>query len=149
MRTSPPGKKLFGGIGISIGVLALAAAFLSPWIQERIDPPARPVEEVAVDMASRLASAAKAKIRGETYAPAYTPPPEPSRFLFPAVIGAGMAAVAFGALGALRSEDRFISGGAIAIGAGAAAVQWSLLLAGALMFIMLVLCVLSFLGVGP
>jgi hypothetical protein len=54
MKRPPTSKfRLFGGIGIVLGLIAIAAAFLSPWIQKKLDPPARPVEEVAVDIASR------------------------------------------------------------------------------------------------
>ena len=150
MSTPPTSKpRLLGGIGIILGLIAITAAFLSPWIQDAIDPPAKPVEEVAVDIASRLAHAAKSKIKGEEYTPTYQVSEKPSRFLFPTVIFAGMVAAGFGVAGSLRSEDKFISGGAIALGVGAAIVQWSLLIAGALILVMLVLAVMSFFGASP
>jgi hypothetical protein len=133
----PRQKRLLGGIGLVIGILALAAAFLSPWIAEQIDPPARPVEVVDVDFAARLAEAAKAKMKGEQYA-APAAAPKPSRFVVPTVIGAGMFAALLGVIGGLRSEDRFLSGGAVALGVGAAAVQWSIVIASALVLLLLI-----------
>jgi hypothetical protein len=149
MNTPTTKPRLLGGIGIILGLVSIAVAFLSPWIQEQIDPPARPVEEVAVDIAAQLADAAKAKIKGEEYTPAYQRPEKASRFLFPTVIIAGMIAAGFGVAGSLRSEDKFFSGGAIALGVGAAVVQWSFLIAGALILVMLVLAAMSLLGGSP
>lgn len=58
-------KQALGLVGVIVGFIALAAAFMSPWIQDAIDPPPKPIEEVAIDLASRLANAAKAKLRGK------------------------------------------------------------------------------------
>jgi hypothetical protein len=138
MTKSPPKKHMLGGIGLLIGILALAAAFLSPWIAEQIDPPARAMEEGAVDFAARLADVAKAKIKGEKYIPTAITELRPSRYLAPSVIAAGMVAALLGVVGGLRSEDRIISGGAVGIGIGAALVQFSLIIAGALLFFVLV-----------
>lgn len=145
---SSPGRTL-GVIGILVGFLALAGAFLSPWIQDAIDPPAKPLEETAVDFAERLTEAAAARIKGEVYEPdVATVEAKPSRFLFPAIIGLGMVAVGLGLGSLLRSEPKLVGQGAIALGVSAAVVQWSLLIAGALIFILLVWVVLSSLGVG-
>jgi len=140
-RDQPRKERLLGAIGIVLGILALAVAFLSPWIAEQIDPPARPVEEVAVELAARLAEAAKAKVKGEQYiAPAAEP--RPSRYIFPAVVAAGMFAAFLGVMGGLRSEDRFISGGVVALGVGAAVVQWSIVIAGALFVVLLIAAII-------
>ncbi|MBB5351821.1 hypothetical protein HNR46_002060 [Haloferula luteola] len=87
-------NRLIAGIGMIVGLVALAAAFLSPQIAEAIDPPKPPVEEVAVDLASRIIDAAKAKAKGEEYQPAAAPRQLPSRFIYPAVVGFGMIAAA-------------------------------------------------------
>lgn len=136
---SPPRKQhLLGTIGVIIGILALAAAFLSPWIAIQIDPPARPIEEVAVDFAARLAEAAKAKLKGEQYKAPAASTANPSRFLAPVVIGAGMFAALLGVIGGLRSENKLASGGAVALGVSAAVVQWSILIVSGLMLLLLI-----------
>jgi hypothetical protein len=138
--------RTIGIVGIIAGFLALAAAFLSPWIRDAIDPPAKPIEQTAVDFAGRLAEAAKAKLKGEAYVPAIATEPLPSRFLFPGVIGLGMVAAGLGIASLIKSEPRIVGGGAIALGVGAAVVQWSILVAGAIFFILLVMIVMSLLG---
>ena len=145
--TASPKKKTLGLIGIVAGFLALASAFLSAWIQEAIDPPAKPIEERTVEFAGRLAAAAKAKIKGEEYIPTTVAEPLPSRFLFPGVIGLGMLAAGLGILSLVRSEPRMIGSGAIALGISAAVVQWSILIAGAILLLLLVFAVMSFLGI--
>ena len=105
---SSPGRTL-GVIGILVGFLALAGAFLSPWIQDAIDPPAKPLEETAVDFAERLTEAAAARIKGEVYEPDVTMvEAKPSRFLFPGIIGLGMVAVGLGPGSLLRSEPKLV-----------------------------------------
>ena len=96
-------KRLAAGIGLIVGLVALAAAFLSPQIAEAIDPPTPPVEEVAVDLASRIIDAAKAKATGQEYQPEAAPQQLPSRFIYPVVIGLGMIAAAFGVAAFIRS----------------------------------------------
>jgi hypothetical protein len=150
MSQPPSPKRLLGGIGMILGLLALGVAFLSPKIAGMIDPPPRPIEETVVDLAGRLAAAAKAKAKGEVYeAPAVAREPLPSRFLYPGVIIAGIAAAGLGIGAAIRSEDRFFSRGAIALGTGAALVQWSMMLVGVLALILLVVAVMSFFGASP
>lgn len=141
-------KRLTAGIGLIVGLVALAAAFLSPQIAEAIDPPTPPVEEVAVDLASRIIDAAKAKATGEEYQPAAAPQQLPSRFIYPVVVGLGMIAAAFGVAAFIRSEDRTMAGGAIALGIGAAVVQWSMMMVGAILLILLVVAIIGFLTGG-
>ncbi|MDF1659509.1 MAG: hypothetical protein P1U58_17970 [Verrucomicrobiales bacterium] len=142
-------KRIVSGIGMILGLIALAAAFLSPHIAEAIDPPTPPIEEVTVDLASRLIDAAKAKAAGEEYQSAATPSPKlPSRFIYPFVIGLGMIAAAFGIAALIRSEDRTMAGGAIALGIGAAVVQWSMMIVGAILLVFLVIAVFAFLTGG-
>ncbi len=140
--------RTLGMIGIVLGFLALAGAFLSPWIQDAIDPPAKPLEERAVGFAGRLADAAKAKMKGEEYVPATAPEAKPSRFLFPGIIALGMLAMGFGLGSLLSSEPKMVGGGAVALGLSAAVVQWSIILAGAILMILIVMAVLTLLGGG-
>ena len=141
-----PKKKVLGIIGIVIGFFALAGAFLYPWIQDAVDPPKKTIEESVGDFAGRLTEAAKAKVKGESYDSRSVSTPKPSRFVVPAIIGVGMVGAGFGLASFLRSETRAYSGGAVALGVGAAVVQWSIILAGAILLIFLVLAVMSLLG---
>jgi len=146
---SKPAKKcLVAGIGLIIGLAALAAAFLSPNIAQAIDPPTPPVEEVVVDLASRVIDAAKAKAMGEEYQSAAVVPELPSRFIYPAVVGLGILAAALGVAALFRSEDRTMAGGAIALGVGAAVVQWAMMLVGAILLLLLVLTIIGLLTGG-
>ncbi|MEM7624539.1 MAG: hypothetical protein AAF333_02805 [Planctomycetota bacterium] len=120
---------------------------MSPWIQAAIDPPPPPIEQAAVDLAGRLAEAAKAKLTGEDYVAAPASTPKPSRFLVPAVIGSGMVAVGFGLFSLLRAEPRVVGGAAIALGVSAAVVQWSIIIATVLIVVLLVAAILSAVGV--
>lgn len=147
-KPKPTKKRLAAGIGLIVGLVALTAAFLSPQIAEAIDPPTPPLEEVAVDFASRIIDAAKAKATGEEYQPAAAAPQSPSRFIYPAVVGLGMLAAALGIAAFMRSEDRTMAGGAIALGIGAAVVQWSMMMVGAILLILLVVAIIGFLTGG-
>jgi hypothetical protein len=146
-ESSSPKKGKIALIGIVVGFLALASAFLSPWIQEAIDPPPKPIEETAVSFAGRLAAAAKAKIKGEEYVPITVEEPKPSRFLVPTVIGFGMLSVGLGIVSLLKSESRGLGAGAIALGISAVVAQWGILLASVIVFILIVFLVLHFLGI--
>lgn len=141
-------KRLVAGIGLIVGLVALAAALLSPQIAEAIDPPTPPLEEVAVDLASRIIDAAKAKATGEEYQTTAATRQLPSRFIYPAVVGLGMIAAAFGVAAFMRSEDRTMAGGAIALGVGAAVVQWSMMMVGAILFVLLVVAIIGLLTGG-
>ena len=141
-------KRLISGVGMILGLIALATAFLSPTIAEAIDPPAPPIEEVTVDLATRLIDAAKAKAAGKEYEAAVASPKLPSQFLYPLVIGLGMIAAAFGIAALIRSEDRTMAGGAIALGIGAAVIQWSMMIVGAILLVLLVIAVIGFLTGG-
>lgn len=130
-----------GITGCIISFVALVAAFLSPQIAKSIDPPAKPVEASAVDFALKLKDVAAAKIKGEEYQP--TPQEKkPSSYLFSAVIGLGMVGTGFGLGSLIRGERKSISSSAMTLGITAAIIQWSLLIAGAIVFILLVAVVL-------
>jgi len=141
-------KRLIASTGLIVGLVALAAAFLSPSIAEAIDPPKAAVEEVAVDLASRIIDAAKAKASGQEYQPVAAPQQLPSRFIYPVVVALGMFAAALGIAAFIRSEDRTMAGGAIALGVGAALIQWAMMMVGAILIILLVLAVIAFLSGG-
>ncbi len=129
-----------------MGLIALTAAFLSPSIASVIDPPPRPAEEATIDFATKLYEAAKAKAENRDYVSSAPAQPAPSRFLFPVIISLGMIAAAMGLIGLLRDENRLFSGGAIALGVGAATVQFSLLLLALIFFLLVLFIIASVLG---
>ena len=139
-------KNTLGITGCIISFVALVAAFLSPQIAEAIDPPAKPIEESAVDFALKLKDVAVAKAKGLEY---QSEPIEknPSSYLFIAVIGFGMVGTGFGLGSLIKGENKNISGGAMTLGITAAIVQWSLLIAGVIIFFLLVAIVLGALGI--
>lgn len=139
-------KSMLGVIGCIISFMALAAAFLSPQIAEAIDPPAKPIEESAVDFAIKLKDAAAAKMRGEAYQ-AEPKEANPSRYLFPAIIGFGMIGTGFGVGSLIRGEKRSLSAGAITLGITAALVQWSLLFLALIIFVLLIGSILGETGI--
>lgn len=139
-------KNTLGIAGCIISFIALVAAFLSPQIAEAIDPPAKPIEESVVDFALKLKNAAEAKMKGEAYQ-AEPIEKNPSSYLFTAVIGFGMIGTGFGLGSLIRGENKNISRGAISLGIIAAVVQWSLLIAGVIIFLLLVAIVLGKIGI--
>lgn len=140
------GKKTALGItGCVIGFIAMVAAFFSPQIAKAIDPPSKSLEENVVEFAVKLKNAAEAKLSGEDYPPD-SQDKKPSSALFPAIIGLGMIGSGFGVASVIRGEKRTLSGTAIALGITVAVVQWSLLIAGAIIFCVLVLAVITALG---
>ena len=133
-------------VGLVLGLIALAAAALSPWAVELLEPAARPVDEVAVDVAGRIRDRVKAKMRGEQYV---APPAKPAGFQwskwYPAmVVAAGIGAACIGIVGFARERDARLNGTTIAVGGAAVAFQYMILLAGALLLLLLVGLVLSF-----
>lgn len=140
-------KRVAGFIGMAIGFFAFSVAFLSPWIQASIDPPPQPIEVTAADLASRLAEATKAKFTGEDYVAPAMSAPKPSRFMAPVVIGSGMLAIGLGLFSLLRAEPRMVGGAAIALGLSAAIVQWSIIIAAAVIFLLIVMAILGALGI--
>lgn len=139
-------KNTLGITGCIISFVALVAAFLSPQIAEAIDPPAKPIEESAVDFALKLKDVAIAKSKGEEYQSEPTKK-NPSSYLFTAVICIGMVGTGFGLGSLIKGENKNISGGAMTLGITAAIVQWSLLIAGVIIFFLLVAIVLGALGI--
>jgi len=139
-------SNMLGISGCVIAFIALVSAFLSPQIAEAIDPPTKPIEESAVDFALKLKEAAKAKMKGEEYK-SEARKKKPSDHLVAGIIGLGMVGTGFGLGSLIRGESRNIAGGAMAIGICAAIVQWSILFAGAIIFILIVATVLNYLGI--
>jgi hypothetical protein len=139
-------KNKVGIVGTILGLIAMTAAFLSPWIMETISP-SKPLEEEVVNFAAKLADAAVAKAKGEKYTPQNPPQQDLGSYVPPTVIGLGMTSMILGFVSVIKGEKKVIGGSAIGLGISAAVVQWSIILAAALIFVILVAAVLNAFGI--
>ncbi|MBN2684120.1 MAG: hypothetical protein JXR40_02470 [Pontiellaceae bacterium] len=137
--------KKFSSIGLVISILALTAAFLSPWIIDKLTPP-KSTKERAVELVKELK---KAILEDESTAQKTPKEKNPGWFVAPTVIGFSMLGVVFGVIGTIREEKTLPGRLAIGLGVAAATVQWSLLLVGALIIVLLLAAVLISLGASP
>ena len=134
-----------------VALVALAAAALSPYAVETLEPERKPIDEVAVDAAIRIQDRLAAKARGEAYArPASVDAAGAgwSRIYPASVIGAGALAACVGVVGFVRHDDPRLAGATVAVGLGAVVFQYALLLAGLLLLVLLVGAILAALGGG-
>ena len=136
-----------GIAGLVVAVLALAAAALSPWAVEALEPEKKPIDQVAVEVAGRIKDRLAAKAKGQEY----VAPVEPrltnwAKWYSGGVVGAGVLAVCIGVIGLVARHDGRLGSATIAVGASAVVFQYALMLAAALLLILLVGLVLSALG---
>ena len=138
-------KNKVGISGIVVGLIALTAAFLSPWIVEAVSPP-KPIEESLVDFALKIKDAAVAKAKGKEYRPEKKER-DIGDFIPPSIIGVSMLAVILGVVSLVKDDKKIIGGTAACLGISAAVVQWSIIIAAAVIFLILVAIVLAALGI--
>ena len=136
-----------GVAGLVIALLALAAAAMSPWAVDALEPEKKPIDEVAVEVAGRIKDRLAAKAKGQEY----VAPAEPRRthwdkWYSGGVVGAGVLAVCVGVIGLVARHDTRLNSATIAVGAAAVAFQYVLMIAAALLLILLVGLVLSAIG---
>ena len=146
---SPSKRSIIGGIGLAFALLALVAAIMSPWIIDAIEPDQKPIDEAAVDVATKIKDRLIAKAKGQEY----IPPVETETGFdiakwYPAgTIALGLCGICLGVGGFCRHEDVRITGSSVAVGLAAIVFQYFLLLAAAIIFFMLVGLILSALGI--
>jgi len=133
-----------GVAGLCVALISLAAAVLSPWAIGALDPPSKPIDEVAVDLAGRIKDRLAARAKGRPY----VAPQEPQQFslakVYPAcVIGAGMLAVGIGVGGLALRHDARLNCATVAVGASAIVFQYALIFAALLLLVLLVGLVLA------
>ncbi|MCH9022009.1 MAG: hypothetical protein IID32_04525 [Planctomycetes bacterium] len=141
----------FGMAGLIIGLLALVAAVLSPWIIDAVEPEKKPIDEIALDTAIKIKDRLNAKLKGEEYKSQQEPKSAPSNMskYYPAsVILAGAIAICFGTVGFVRRDNLRLSGATVAVGASAILFQYFLMLAAAIILILLIGMVLAVLQGG-
>jgi hypothetical protein len=134
----------FGIVGTFLGCLAIIAAVLPTWVLPLFAPPP-PVDRVVVETAQKIKDRVIAKAKGVEYQ-------EPKRALdwyqiFSAIaVILGVLALILSVVSFAFREPWRYSGTAGALGAGAIVFQFSLLISGALIGIVLIFVVLNFLG---
>jgi hypothetical protein len=120
-------------------LLSLLAATLSPWMIHWIDPQPRAIDEVAVEVVSRIKDRLVAKARGEPY----IAPAEPDRFdaaqwYAGCVIAAAGLAICVGVIGLVCRHHARLNTAIVAVAAAAIVFQYMLILAAALLLVLLV-----------
>lgn len=134
-----------GIIGTIFGCLAVVAAVLPTWVLPVIIPP-EPVDKVVVDTAQKIKDRVVAKVKGVEYK-------EPERkldwyqILAVAAVTLGVLALILAAISFVAHEPWRYAGAAATLGAGAIVFQFSLLVAGALLGVLLIFVILSALNI--
>ena len=138
-----------GIAGLAIALVALAAAALSPWAVDALEPERKPADQVAVEVAWRIKDRLAAKAAGRDYvAPAGPRRTDWSRWYTGGVIGAGVIAICIGVIGLVVHHDGRLNAATVAVGASAIVFQYALMIAAAVLLILLVAVVLSAIGGG-
>lgn len=137
-------KHWLGIVGTLFGCLAVIAAVLPIWVLPLVVPP-EPVDKVVVDTAQKIKDRVVAKAKGVEYK-------EPQhradvyQILAAAAVTLGVVALILGAISFVSHEPWRFSAVASALGAGAILFQFSLMVAGAIVIVLLVAVVLNALG---
>lgn len=147
--SSPSKRSIVGAIGLAFALLGLVAAIMSPWIIDAIEPERKPIDEAAVEVATKIKDRLIAKAKGQEY----IPPVEADTGLniakwYPAgTIALGLCGICLGVGGFCRHEDVRITGSSVTVGLAAIVFQYFLLLAAAIIFFVLVGLILSAMGI--
>lgn len=135
----------FGTVGTILGCLAIAVAVLPTWVLPLVVPPPT-IDRVVVDTAHKIKDRVIAKAKGVEYQ-------ETKRaanwyqVLAVVAVSLGVLALILAAVSFVTREPRRVAGAAAALGAGAIVFQFSLLVAGALIGLLLIFVVLNYLGI--
>ena len=138
-----------GIFGLVIALLALAAAALSPWAVEALEPVKKPIDQVAVEVAGQIKDRLTAKVTGREYvAPVAATGVNWSKIYTASVVGGGVLAICIGVVGLVAHHNGRLNSATIAVGASAILFQYALMIAAALLLILLVGVILSAIGGG-
>ena len=146
---SPSKRSIVGGIGLAFALLGLVAGIMSPWIIDAIEPERKPIDEAAVEVATKIKDRLIAKAKGQEYIPAVETKTgfDIAKWYPACTIALGLCGICLGVGGFCRHEDVRITGSSVTIGLAAIVFQYFLLLAAAIIFFMLVGLILSALGI--
>jgi hypothetical protein len=133
----------FGAAGSLIGLLALIAVVLPQWVLPAVLPAASP-EPVAVEVHHTLKERILAKLKPKTtQKQEIRSGPDSWKQYFPAAAMAlALLAISLAVLSVFRREEKLYAGMAAALGAGAIALQLTVLFAGAVLAILVLYIVL-------
>jgi hypothetical protein len=134
----------FGIAGTALGCLAIVVAVLPTWVLPIFVPPP-PVDRVVVETAQKIKDRVVAKAKGVEYQEAkraldWYP------ILAAVAVTLGVLALVLAAVSFVVHEPWRYAGAAGLLGAGAVVFQFSLLIAGTLLGILLVFVILNYLG---
>jgi hypothetical protein len=135
----------FGIIATALGCLAVVAAVLPTWILPLIVPP-QPVDRVVVETAQKIKDRVIAKAKGVEYQEAKRAP-DWYQILAAVAVTLGVLALVLAAVSFVVREPWRYAGVAGTLGAGAIVFQFSLLIAGALIGVLLIFVILNYLGI--
>jgi len=118
-------RDLFGWLGLALGLVALGLALLPGWIAPIYAPPAKPIEQSAVDLMGAVKDRVIGAIKSE---PVVLPPPAPQEIWQKRAgltsLVTGFAALVLGILAFVRREEPRLTACAFALGTGAIAAQF-------------------------
>jgi hypothetical protein len=132
----------FGIIGTFLGCLAIVAAVLPTWVLPIVAPPP-PVDRVVVVTAYKIKDRLIAKAKGVDYQEAKRAT-DWYQILAMVAVSLGVLALILAAISFITREPWRFAGAAAALGAGAIVFQFSLLVAGALISLLLIFIILSY-----
>jgi hypothetical protein len=140
-------RNAIGGLGLTCGLLALAASLLPSWVAPFYDPPAKPLPTRASEWLGQLRDYATraAEPEGAARQPAAAPNPWRSPRLSVASLLLAFAALACAAIAFVRREDTRTVACTVALGAGAMA-GYSLVTAMMVLLVALTAVVLAAVG---
>lgn len=130
-----------GVAATAIGCLAVIAAVLPTWVLPLVVPP-EPVDKVVVDTAQKIKDRVAARVKGLEYK-------EPARGMnwyqvcAAVAMSLGVLAVVLAAISFVMREPWRFAGAAATLGAGAIIFQFSLVVAGAIVGLLLVTIILN------
>jgi hypothetical protein len=142
----PPRRKItrIAIAGLVLALLALAAATLSPWAIDALQPEKKPLDQVAVEVATRIKDRLAAKAKGQEYLPPAEPKKtDPSKWYTPSVIAAGVLALCIGIVSLVAHHDARLNAATIVVAASAIIFQYALMIAATLLLILLIGLILS------
>ncbi len=144
-----PRRSVVSVVGLNFAIFGLIAAILSPWILDAIAPERKPMDQVAVEFATKVKDRLIAKAKKQEYVPPVQPDEgfDIAKWYPAGTITLGLCGICLGVGGFCRQENVRISASSVAVGLAAIIFQYFLLLAATILFFLLIGIILSALGI--
>lgn len=130
-------------------MVAFLLAAMSPWVAPAFEPEHLEIEDQAVDVVIAFKEKLAARLKGEEAPPKKQWDPKSVNWYPASAVAIGGLAVCIGVVGYVRGEDQRINLSAVLLAAGAILLQYFILLAAVVLFVLLLGVILSALGVTP